>query len=89
MSDMITHWRTLFESWPESIPRKGLVVNKMGESMQFCNFMISGGILLMDRETPDGQGARKIMIGYDQIMSVKITAPIDLARFSVMGFQAP
>ncbi|HCS50558.1 hypothetical protein [Rubinisphaera sp.] len=87
--EMITHWRNVFESWPDSIPRKGFVVNKLGESTQFSNFMISAGILLLDRDTPDGQGARKIMIGYDQILTVKITAPLDLPRFQVMGFQSP
>jgi len=87
--EMVEHWRNIFESWPDSIPRKGLVVNRLGESMQFSDFLISGGILLMDRETPDSQGARKVMIGYDQIMSLKITTPLELARFQVMGFQAP
>ncbi|MCG6154989.1 hypothetical protein [Rubinisphaera margarita] len=87
--DMTEHWRNVFESWPESIPRKGLVVNKLGESMQFSNYLVSGGILLMDRDTPDSHGARKVMIGYDQIAAVKITTPMDLARFQVMGFQAP
>ncbi len=82
-------WRNLFESWPESIPRKGLVVTMQGETIPFVGYMVSGGILLLERDKPDSHGARKVMLVYDAIASVKITSPMELARFQVMGFQAP
>lgn len=82
-------WRNLFESWPESIPRKGLVVTMQGETIPFVNYMVSGGILLLERDKPDSSGARKVMLVYEAIASVKITSPMELARFQVMGFQAP
>ncbi len=82
-------WRTLFENWPESIPRSGLVVTSFSETIQFKDFLISGSILLIERDTPDSQGARKVMVSYDAILAVKITSPLELARFQVMGFQPP
>ncbi|MDX1966636.1 MAG: hypothetical protein SFV23_05645 [Planctomycetaceae bacterium] len=82
-------WRTLFENWPESIPRSGLLVTSFCETIQFKDFLISGSILLVERDIPDSQGARKVMVSYDAILAVKITSPLELARFQVMGFQPP
>lgn len=83
------HWRTVFESWPESIPRKGIVVTTQGESIPFIGYLLSEGILLLDRESPDSLGARKVLLPYGSIAALKITTPMELARFQVMGFQAP
>jgi hypothetical protein len=82
-------WRSLFENWPEAIPRQGLLVTNFQESIPFADFLISGAILLLERDKPDSAGARKVMIAYDAISAVKITTPMELARFQVMGFQAP
>lgn len=82
-------WRTLFENWPDSIPRTGLLVTSFGESIEFKDFLISGAIVLVERNVPDSQGARKVMVAYDAILAVKITSPMDLARYQVMGFQPP
>ncbi len=82
-------WRAMFENWPDSIPRAGLIVTTFQETIPFSDFMISGGLLLLDRDQPDSQGARKIILSYDVISAVKITSPMELARFQVMGFQPP
>lgn len=82
-------WRSLFENWPESIPRSGMLVASFGETISFKDFLISGSILLVERETPDSLGARKVMISYDAIAAVKLATPMELARFQVMGFQSP
>ena len=82
-------WRMLFENWPDSIPRKGLLVTTFQETIPFVDFMISGGIVLFDRDKPDAIGGRKVMMSYDAICAVKITDVIDLPRFQVMGFQPP
>jgi hypothetical protein len=82
-------WRNIFENWPESIPRQGLVVTTFQETIAFTGFLISGSILLVERDKPDTSGARKVMLAYDAIAAVKITSPLELARFQVMGFQAP
>ncbi|MGE5192652.1 MAG: hypothetical protein ACM3U2_09130 [Deltaproteobacteria bacterium] len=83
------YWRTIFENWPSSIPRRGLVVTTFNESIAFVNYMMSGGILLLERDRPDTLGARKVMIAYDAISAVKITDVVDLATFQALGFQPP
>lgn len=87
--DVAEAWKALFESWPQTIPRQGLLVTSFNETIPFNNFLISGGILLVERDNPDSQGARKVMVTYRDISAVKITSPMELARFQVLGFQAP
>lgn len=80
-------WRNLFENWPAAIPRTGFIVTSFGESLPFRDFLISGSILLIDRDVPDSFGARKVMLTYEAIAAVKLTSTLELARFQVMGFQ--
>lgn len=82
-------WRALFENWPQAIPRTGMLVTSFGETIAFRDFLISGTMLLIERETPDSVGARKVIVTYDGILGVKLTNPMELARFQVMGFQSP
>lgn len=82
-------WRSVFENWPAAIPRQGIVTTSFQESVSFVDFLISPGIVLLERDRPDSVGARKIMLPYENIAAVKITATMELARFQVMGFQAP
>ncbi len=82
-------WRMLFENWPDSISRKGLLVTTFQETIPFVDFMISGGIVLFERDKPDSVGGRKVMLPYESISAIKITEIIDLPRFQVMGFQPP
>ena len=87
--DSAESWRTLFENWPETLPREGMVVTTFEETIPFVSFLISGGILLVQRDRPDTQGARKVMISYGAIAAVKLTSPDELARYQVLGFQPP
>lgn len=87
--DVAEAWRSLFESWPETIPHKGMLVTKFQETIPFIGFLISGGLVIVERDTPDTYGARKVIVCYEAISAVKIADPMDLARFQVMGFQAP
>lgn len=83
------HWRMLFENWPGSVPRRGLVITTHGESIPFVNYLISGGIVLLERDKPDTMGARKVMLAYDAISAIKITDVVELANFQALGFQPP
>jgi hypothetical protein len=65
------------------------VITIFNESIPFVGFLLSGGIILLERDKPDTLGARKVMLSYDAIAAVKITDVIDLVRFQVMGFQPP
>ena len=87
--DSSDSWRSLFENWPESIPRQGLIVTNYQETIQFVNFLVSGGILLVERDKPDTYGARKVFVGYDGISALKLPSTLELASFQVMGFQPP
>ena len=82
-------WRAMFENWPEAIPRQGLLVTSFSETIPFSDFRISGRILLIDRDKPDSQGARKVLIAYTAILAVKLTNTLEMARFQVMGFESP
>ena len=82
-------WRSLFENWPESIPRQGMLVTSFQETIGFVNFMVSGGILLIERDRPDSHGARKVFVAYSAISALKLPTPMELARFQAMGFQGP
>jgi hypothetical protein len=66
-----------------------VLVTTFGESIGFVNFLVSGGILLVERDKPDTVGARKVLVAYEQISAVKVTSTLELARFQVMGFQPP
>ena len=87
--DTTSPWRTLFENWPGAIPRTGIAITKFQESVEFVDFLVSGGIVLLERPTPDSSNARKVMLEYEAISAVKITSTVELARFQVMGFQPP
>jgi hypothetical protein len=83
------YWRALFENWPQSIPRRGLLITSFNETISFVDFLISGGIVLLERDRPDSLGARKVFVAYDAISALKVTDVIDLVRFQTMGFQPP
>ena len=80
--------RRIFAEWPASIPRTGLVVTKFGESIPFANYMLAGELLLIERKTPDAQGARRVIICFEEINAVKILDAVELPRFTAMGFQS-
>jgi len=82
-------WRSLFESWPESVPRTGLLVSMWNETIPFKDFLISGQLVLLERDAPDSLGSRKVILGYESIAAVKLTTTMELARLQVLGFQAP
>ena len=83
------HWQSLFENWPDAIERQGAIVSHQGEAIPFIGFLISFGLLLIERDGPDASGTRKIIISYDAIAMVRLKTVGDLSRFQAMGFQAP
>lgn len=82
-------WKSLFECWPEAIPREGMVVTLLNETIPFSSFLISGALLMLERESPDQYGTRKVIIPYEQIAAVRLASVLEMARFHVMGFQPP
>ena len=80
-------WRHLFENWPDSIPRAGVLLGSFGDPIPFKDFMFSGDLLLVERDMPDSSGSRKIFVRYDAIHAVKNPSPAELKTFQVMGFR--
>ena len=83
------YWQSLFENWPDVIKRRGVVISTQGEAIPFANFLISAGLLLIDRDGPDAGGARKIIVAYDSIAMVKLPTIGEVSLFQSMGFQPP
>ena len=80
-------WQNLFENWPEVIKRQGAIVTKQGEAVPFVDFLISFGLLLIERDGPDASGTRKIIVPYEEIAMVRLKAGGALSQFQTMGFQ--
>lgn len=82
-------WRSVFEDWPAGLPRTALMMTTFGETISFVDFLISGGGVIVQRDRPDTQGARKVIVAYEAISAIKFADPGELARYQVMGFQPP
>lgn len=80
-------WRSILENWPAAIPKQGIIVTNYQESIPFQNFLLSTGVVLLERDKPDSLGARKVMLSYEAISAIKMTDTMELARYQVMGFQ--
>ena len=89
MDMTIDAWRMMFENWPQSIPRKGMILSKQSENIPFIDFLISNSLLLIDRGSPDAHGARKVVLSLDQLAAVKLAGTQPMTDFQSMGFQAP
>jgi hypothetical protein len=64
-----------------------MLVTSFQETISFCNFMVSDGILLVERDKPDALGARKAMISLDAILALKLTDTFELSKFRAFGFE--
>ncbi|TXT26984.1 MAG: hypothetical protein FD138_2797 [Planctomycetota bacterium] len=80
-------WQVLFQRWPDSIPRLGIAVTSLNESITFNNFQVSDHAVLFERDRPDTMGARSAIVPWEEINTVKLTSPIESDQFKVMGFR--
>lgn len=83
------HWQSLFENWPDAIEHRGAIVTAHGDTIPFAGFLMSDGLLLVERDGPDSTGTRKVIISFDSISMVKFSTPGEMSRFQAMGFQPP
>jgi hypothetical protein len=81
------YWQMLFENWPGSFPRQGIVITTQPDTIPFANFMITDGLLLLERDKPDSQGGRKVILSYESIAGVKFTTTVPTEEFSALGFR--
>ena len=86
--DAVQAWHKLFANWPQSVPREGMVVT-VTDTIPFINFLVSEGLVLLERDRPDALGARKVMVPYGSIIVVKLTSPAELSTYRPLGFMPP
>lgn len=82
-------WQSFFESWPADLPQQGILVTMFQETIPFSRFMVSEGILALERDKPDSLGSRKVLVAFSAISAVKMTDTGDFGRFAQMGFNSP
>lgn len=75
----------MFQNWPAVLPRRGVLITTF-EQVPFHEFLTSDELLLVQRRTPDTQGARDIMVPYDQIVGLKITEVVRPKTYRDAGF---
>jgi hypothetical protein len=85
--EKILCWQMLFQRWPDSIPKLGIAVTSLNEGITFCNFQISDTAVLFERDRPDTMGARTAIVPWEEIVTVKLTSPIESSQFQDMGFR--
>jgi len=79
-------WREVFTNWPTALPRRGLVVSTLNESIPFKSFLLKGDLLLLERTNPDAAGARFIVLTFDGIHMLKITEPLKESVLNSAGY---
>lgn len=84
--DTAAAWQRLFEQWPEHKTRVGIVVANSQEPISFTDFMVTPGILALERERPDTQGARKVLISFSAITAVKLVDTGSFNELKQLGF---
>jgi hypothetical protein len=86
MEGLAHGWKQFFLKWPAEVERRGIVVTSFNEQVPFSGFAIGEAMLLLERATPDTVGARKIILGWEQIAAVKITEVVKTKSFQAAGF---
>ncbi len=80
-------WREVFTSWPESIPKRGLVVSTLNETIPFKSFFLKGDTVLLERTNPDPVGTRFIVLAFDAIHMLKLTEPFKESALHAAGYK--
>ncbi len=86
MVDLTAAWRNVFASWPPTLPRTGLLVLAGQETVPFVDFLLGESFVVVERDKPDAQGARKLIVALAAITAVKLTTAEELS--SLQGFTA-
>jgi len=79
-------WKSTFNNWPAGVPRRGVLVNALNESMPFKSFLIKDDMLLLERTNPDPLGSRFILLGFESISSVRFIDPLKESTLNGAGF---
>ena len=83
--DLAQVWKSYMTNWPESLPRRGVVVTP-DEQIVFVAFLMSESVAMFERQAPDSVGGRKVIIPYSKISAIKVTDPVGDQPFLDAGF---
>ncbi|MCA9229342.1 MAG: hypothetical protein KDA57_01715 [Planctomycetales bacterium] len=81
-------WKSLFADWPAGLPRRGVMLSLLNETIPFNNFWLRGEMVLLERKNPDTAGSRYILTSYDGIDSVRFIDPLSEQTIAAAGFSA-
>lgn len=81
------YWQSLFENWPQGFAKQGIVITTQPDTIPFADFMISDGLLLLERDKPDMQGGRRVILSYSSIAGLKFTTTVPMDEFANLGFR--
>ena len=84
--DLADVWRKYFQHWPKGLAHTGVLVTEE-EQIPFAGFLYTDEMLLIERRTPDTQGARKVLVPYSTIVALKIVDVVTDKPFREAGFQ--
>jgi hypothetical protein len=79
-------WRDVFTNWPAALPRRGLIVSTLNESIPFKSFLLKGDTILLERSNPDPVGTRFIVLTFDSIHMLKIIDPLKESVLNSAGY---
>lgn len=79
-------WREMFTNWPAVLPRRGLIVSTLNETVPFKSFFLKNDTLLLERTNPDAVGARFIILAFDAIHMLKLTDPLKESVLNDAGY---
>lgn len=79
-------WLELFTDWPADVPRVGIIVSTLNEQTPFKNFWMRGDLLLLERNVPDANGGRFVLVSFDVINTVKLSSPLNDSTIAKAGF---
>jgi hypothetical protein len=79
-------WKNLFNNWPSGIPKRGIMVTTLDETIPFKGFMLRDDLLLLDRNNPDSLGGRFVLLSFEVINCVKLIDPLKESVFATAGF---
>jgi len=89
VSGSTSEWRGVFEHWPADWERRGILVSKFQETIEFADFRIAGELLLVERERPDSLGGRKVIMSFDAVAALKTKDTDALSKYRALGFVDP
>jgi len=80
-------WKKIFLEWPGAMSRRGVLVTSFDEQIVFTGFLTTQSHLLIERQAPDTQGARMVILPYENIAAVKIIDVVKSKTLQEFGFE--